>query len=92
MCDVIPKSWIGGAMPKKKSDASMQEFPLYQKWNATTALCYHNHMRCDICSHEDACDLAEPVWNEFGMKNVKFATLMTMRNCGLKGLKRYLEE
>lgn len=69
-----------------------QDNPLYRKWNRTTALCYHNHMRYDICSNEDICNMAEPVWNEFGLKNMKYATLMTMRNCGLKGMKEYMEE
>ena len=64
---------------------------MFQKWNATTALCYHNHMICENCNNKEAYDLAEPLWNEFKMRNVKYATLMTMRNCGLKGLKRYLE-
>ena len=75
----------------RKTELTQDDF-IFQKWNSTTALCFHNHMICENCNNQDACNIAVPVENEFGMKNVKFATLMTMRNCGLKGLRRYLQE
>ena len=77
-------------MPKKKYNRNQQEYPLYQKWNATTALCFHNNMICENCSGIDACSKGKQFPNEFNLKNVKFATLMTYRNIGKKGLGRYL--
>ena len=77
-------------MPRKKLDRSAQDYPSYYKWNATTALCFHNNMICNNCASKDACRRGEQLPNEFNLKNVKFATLMTYRNIGKKGLERYL--
>ena len=72
-------------------DANRQDSKLYQKWNATTAICFYYKMCCNKCPNQEACKLSENS-NKYNIKQVKFATLMTYANLGLHGLKRYLLE
>ena len=74
---------------KKSYDANSQSSKLYQKWNNTTATCFHYKMNCKICSNIEACKLSDDD-NKYRIKQVKFSTLMTYANIGIKGLSRYL--
>lgn len=66
----------------------------YTKWNATTALCYHNNLCCENCSNKQVCDSYLYAVNEYGIKPIKYAAIKTYQNIGKgKGkhhFKRYL--
>ena len=66
----------------------------YTKWNATTALCYHNNLCCENCSNKQVCGSYLYAVNEYGIKPIKYAAIKTYQNIG-KGsgknhFKRYL--
>lgn len=71
-------------------NANQQDSRMYQKWNGTTATCYHYHMICKNCPNEETCKLSD-VTNRYRIRQVKYATLMTYANIGKKGLERYLD-
>ena len=75
---------------QERYNADSQDSRMYQRWNATTATCYHYHMICKNCPNEWACKMGDN-FNQYHIKQVKYSTLMTYRNLGKQGLKRYIE-
>ena len=59
---------------------------MYMKWNYTTACCFKHKTKCDECPNEIVC---EEYKKENEIHPIKYATLMTYRNIGLKGYRDY---
>ena len=74
---------------RKRYDANSQDSRLYQKWNNTTATCFHYKTNCEICPNAEACELSNDD-NKYQIKQIKFSTLMTYANIGKKGLNKYI--
>ena len=72
-------------------NANQQDAKMYQKWNGTTATCYYYKMICKHCPNERTCKQMSDKMNRYGIRQVKYATLMTYANIGKKGLERYLD-
>lgn len=54
----------------------------YFKWNPSTALCYHNKLRCENCSNRFICNSYNYAYNEYKIKPIKYATIKTYQNIG----------
>ena len=62
----------------------------YTKWNATTALCYHNNLCCENCSNKQVCDSYDYAYNEYQLKPIKYATIKTYQHIGKANYRQYL--
>lgn len=63
---------------------------LYKKWNKTTAMCFLRNCKCGYdCPNFTACRTQTDTVNEYRVKNIKYAALMTFCNIGREGLDRY---
>lgn len=70
---------------KEIQDAFKQS--AYQRWNRTTLTCLKHKMTCEDCPLDSTCNTIEPWYkNPYGIHNIKYATMMTYKNIGLKGL------
>ena len=68
----------------KKKDFSGQY--IYQRWNYTTACCFKYKTKCVLCPNNIVC---EGFKKEGQMHPMKYATMMTYRNIGTKGLNNF---
>ena len=66
---------------------------MYAQWNNTTALCFFNKTNCNICTNFKVCEKYKDLSkNKYSIHPIKYATLMTYKKIGLKGIKFYLEQ
>ena len=56
------------------------------QWNFTTACCFKYKTNCEICPNQIVC---EKFKKENAIHPVKYATMMTYRNIGTKGLNNF---
>jgi len=68
----------------KSKDYSFSE--IYMRWNYTTACCFKYKTQCNECPNQLVCSKFE---NEDEMHPMKYATMVTFRNIGRKGLDRF---
>ncbi len=54
------------------------------RWTNLTKTCYKHNMICDNCPNNTEYLCKRKVWNKnpYHMKNIKYATLMTLKNIG----------
>lgn len=63
----------------------------YHYWTSITAFCFERRCKCEgCCESYVACKVEPFVYNQYGMKPVKYAALQTYANIGLKGFKEAL--
>lgn len=56
---------------------------MFKHWNPSTKLCYSRKMICQNCPNLEFCN--NPPWNKnpYGIKNIKYATMQTLKNIGV---------
>lgn len=56
----------------------------FLKWTNLTKTCYKYNMTCEGCPNDTEFVCRKIPWNKnpYGMKNIKYATLMTLKNIG----------
>lgn len=65
---------------------------MYKQWNYTTACCFKHKCKCDRCPNVIVCSqITNPV-GDYKIHPVKYATIKTYANIGLKGYKRAFTE
>lgn len=57
---------------------------MFQHWTDITRTCYDRNMVCDGCPNNTEFVCKKKAWNEnpYGIKNIKYATIMTLKNIG----------
>lgn len=59
----------------------------FKYWNYTTATCFKHKTQCNDCPNNLVCKMYSNIGkNTYKIHPVKFATLMTYSNIGVKGL------
>lgn len=61
---------------------SDKEKKMFEHWNSVTKLCYQRNMICTDCPNLDFCNTQPWNKNPYGIKNIKYATIMTLKNIG----------
>lgn len=70
-------------MTRQYFNANKQDASIYRKWNKSTVCCYEHNMICGICPNREIfCNIQTDAHNRYGIKQIKYATLMTFANCG----------
>lgn len=56
----------------------------FHKWNDLTRTCYKHNMICENCPNNTEFLCKKKPWNKnpYGMKNIKYATIMTLKYIG----------
>lgn len=58
---------------------------MFTHWNSVTRLCYDRHdkgLTCTDCPNYDFCNIRPWNVNPYGIKNIKYAMLQTLKNIG----------
>ena len=59
---------------------------MFIHWNAVTRLCYDRHvvqnLTCDGCPNLSFCNIQPWNKNPYGIKNIKYAMIQTLKNIG----------
>lgn len=55
---------------------------MFTHWNSVTRLCYERNMICDGCPNLSFCNIQPWNKNPYGIKNIKYATIQTLKNIG----------
>lgn len=58
---------------------------MFQHWNPSTKLCYKQHeegLTCETCPNLKFCETKPWNKNPYGMRNIKYAMIQTLKNIG----------
>ena len=59
----------------------------FKRWNYTTACCFKYKTKCADCPNCIVCEMYSDLGkNKYNIHPIKYATLMTYSNIGVKGL------
>lgn len=63
---------------------------MYRHWNYTTACCFLHKTKCELCPNEIVCSKINKPVGDYYIHPIKYATLKTYANIGVKGLDKFL--
>lgn len=68
---------------------------LYWEWTFQTACCFKYKTKCKECPNDIVCNKYNSCMKEsqmdYKIHPIKYATLQTYKNIGLKGIERYID-